>query len=398
MALRTEGASLFSLSRNVGAAIGVSVTSSVLAHNSQALHEIIGGAVTPFNRALQAVPLLDPATPQGVAMLDGIVNQQAQIIAYSNDYVLMIGATLPALLLLVFMRHKRQRRGADQISRSTSPIDLAGFQPGAASGRVARAIAPRRPIQEGERHETLYGPGTCALGIHVLLEEIGKPYEAQSVNLREGEHMKPPFTDVNPKSKVPTLVRDDGSVLTEFPAIAYWLARTNPGQKLLPDGFDDQARVMEAMDYVVATVHMQGFSRLFRASNFSANPADEEAVKARGKEIVEKAFALLDKQLAGKQFVAGDVLGGRPRAVLRRVLGRPARHHPAAEPRRAFRAHEVPPRGAERAQGGRARLRRDGRHSPARTPHSPVSASGSSGTARRTGTPGISPRGMSTFP
>jgi glutathione S-transferase len=151
----------------------------------------------------------------------------------------------------------------------------------------------------------LYGPGTCALGIHVLLEEIGKPYEAQSVNLREGEHMKPPFTDVNPKSKVPTLVRDDGSVLTEFPAIAYWLARTNPGQKLLPDGFDDQARVMEAMDYVVATVHMQGFSRLFRASNFSANPADEEAVKARGKEIVEKAFALLDKQLAGKQFVAG---------------------------------------------------------------------------------------------
>jgi len=79
----------------------------VLAHNSQALHEIIGAAATPFNRALQAVPLLDPATPQGVATLDGIVNQQAQIIAYSNDYVLMIDATLPALLLLVFMRHKR---------------------------------------------------------------------------------------------------------------------------------------------------------------------------------------------------------------------------------------------------------------------------------------------------
>lgn len=150
-----------------------------------------------------------------------------------------------------------------------------------------------------------YGPGTCALGIHVLLEEIGKPYETQAVNLREGEQMKPEFTAVNPKSKVPTLVRDDGSVLTEFPAIAYWLARTNPGQKLLPDGFDDQARVMEAMDYVVATVHMQGFSRLFRPSAYAPNKDDEEAVKARGKEIVGKAFALLDKQLAGKQFIAG---------------------------------------------------------------------------------------------
>ena len=52
-AMRTEGASLFSLLRNVGAAIGVSVFSSLLAHNSQAMHEMIGASVTPFNRALQ---------------------------------------------------------------------------------------------------------------------------------------------------------------------------------------------------------------------------------------------------------------------------------------------------------------------------------------------------------
>ena len=52
--MRTEGASLFSLLRNLGAAIGVSVSSSLLAHNSQAMHEMIGASVTPFNRALQA--------------------------------------------------------------------------------------------------------------------------------------------------------------------------------------------------------------------------------------------------------------------------------------------------------------------------------------------------------
>ena len=151
-----------------------------------------------------------------------------------------------------------------------------------------------------------YGAGACSLGIHVLMEEIGKPYEAIPVKLSEGEQTKPPFTEINPKSKVPTLVKDDGSVLTEFPAIAYWLARTNPGQKLLPDGFDEQARVMEAMDYVVATLHMQGFSRLFRPAAFAPNAADEDAVKARGKEIVEKGFKLLDRTLDGKQFVAGQ--------------------------------------------------------------------------------------------
>ncbi len=150
-----------------------------------------------------------------------------------------------------------------------------------------------------------YQPGACSLGIHVLLEEIGKPYQDQLVNLREGAQFKPEFTGVNPKSKVPTLQRDDGSILTEFPAIAFWLAHANPDRKLLPDDVESQARVLEAMDYVVATMHMQGFSRLFRAGNFTPNPADEDKVKQRGKEIAEKGFALMDKTLAGKDYVAG---------------------------------------------------------------------------------------------
>ena len=87
------------------------------------------------------------------------------------------------------------------------------------------------------------------------------------MNLREGAQFKPEFTAVNPKSKVPTIVRDDGSVLTEYPAIAFWLARTNPEKKLLPDDVESQTRALEALDYAVGTIHMQGFSRLFRAAN-----------------------------------------------------------------------------------------------------------------------------------
>jgi glutathione S-transferase len=150
-----------------------------------------------------------------------------------------------------------------------------------------------------------YSPGACSIGIHVLLEEIGKPYDMVAVNLREGEQYKPGFVAVNPKSKVPTLERDDGAILTEFPAIAYWLARSNPYAGLLPDDIDQQARSLELLDYAVATVHMQGFARLFRSSNFTPNAADEDAVKARGKEIVEKGFGLLDKALAGKDYAVG---------------------------------------------------------------------------------------------
>ncbi|HLY88940.1 MAG TPA: glutathione S-transferase family protein [Acetobacteraceae bacterium] len=152
----------------------------------------------------------------------------------------------------------------------------------------------------------MYSPGACSVGIHVLLEEIGKPYDAQLVNLREGGQFKPEFTSVNPKSKVPTLVRDDGSVLTEYPAIAYWLARTNPEKKLLPDDVEAQTRALEALDYCVSTLHMHGFSRLFRASSYTPNPADEEKVKERGNEMVEKGFAVMDKVLAGKDYLVGS--------------------------------------------------------------------------------------------
>lgn len=149
-----------------------------------------------------------------------------------------------------------------------------------------------------------YAPGACSLGIHALLEEINQPFEAVLVNLREGAQFKPEFTTVNPKSKVPTVVRDDGSVLTEFPAIALWLAQNFPA--LMPKNADATARAMEATDYAVATVHMQGFSRIFRPANFAPSEADHDAVKARGMEIFTKGLANLAKSLEGRDYVAGE--------------------------------------------------------------------------------------------
>ncbi|HEX2940931.1 MAG TPA: DHA2 family efflux MFS transporter permease subunit [Rhodopila sp.] len=109
---RTDGTSLFSLFRNIGAAVGVSVSSALLAHNTQILHEQIGSYVTPFNRALQTNSVIrqawNPAHTHGAAVLDQMVNMQAQIIAYIDDYRFMIFTTLPSLLLLLLLRRPRQ--------------------------------------------------------------------------------------------------------------------------------------------------------------------------------------------------------------------------------------------------------------------------------------------------
>jgi glutathione S-transferase len=153
-----------------------------------------------------------------------------------------------------------------------------------------------------------YAPGACSIGIHVLLEEIGKPYQLQAVDLRGGAQFKPPFTGINAKSKVPTLERDDGSILTEFPVIAAWLGRRNPQANLIPQDEETLIRSMEAMEYVVGTMHGQGFARLFRSERFAPPPADQDAIKAAGREIAEKGFQLMDKALAGKGYLGGSTL------------------------------------------------------------------------------------------
>jgi glutathione S-transferase len=100
-----------------------------------------------------------------------------------------------------------------------------------------------------------WGPHTCGIGIHILLEEIGKPYETERLDVSGGATHAPPFLSINPKGKVPTLVRDDGSVLTEVGAIATWLARTNPEKNLLPSDPEIEARAAETIAYVEGSIH-----------------------------------------------------------------------------------------------------------------------------------------------
>ena len=157
-----------------------------------------------------------------------------------------------------------------------------------------------------------YAPGACSIGIHALLEEIGKPYQLEPVNLREGGQFKPPFAAVSPKAKVPALERDDGSVLTEFPVIARWLGRQ---ANLLPKDDEADIRAMEAMEYAVGTMHGQGFARLFRTERFAPSAVDHDAVKAAGQEVVEKGFAVLDKALAGKNYIGGNDLSAADAAL-----------------------------------------------------------------------------------
>lgn len=148
-------------------------------------------------------------------------------------------------------------------------------------------------------------PGSCSTGIHIILEELDEIFEAYVVNLPAGDHFKADYVAINPKSTIPTLVRGDGTALTEVPAIAYWLARTHPRARLWPEDVESETRALEAMAYIVGTIHGQGFARIFATPTFARNPADHDAVRQLGRDIVEKGFAILDAALAKQDYIAG---------------------------------------------------------------------------------------------
>jgi MFS transporter, DHA2 family, multidrug resistance protein len=105
--LRTEAAGIYSLMRNLGSAIGISVTGALLQINTQVNHALIAGEVTPFNRALQTGPAArfwNPESVRGGAMLDQMITRQAQIIGYVDDFKLMLILAIAVLPLLLLTR------------------------------------------------------------------------------------------------------------------------------------------------------------------------------------------------------------------------------------------------------------------------------------------------------
>ena len=106
-------------------------------------------------------------------------------------------------------------------------------------------------------------------------------------------------------AKVPALERDDGAVITEFPAIAYYLARSYPEAKLFPETLDVQTEALETIDYLIATVHMRGFTRIFRPGNFAPNKEDEAAVKEAGLAIIRHGFNLTAAQMDDRPYLLG---------------------------------------------------------------------------------------------
>ena len=103
---RTYGAAMWTLVRNIGSSVGISLMIANLVNNTAIFHSQLAERVTPFNDAMKlpnAAGKFPLTSGRGLAMLDGLVTQQAVTIAYCNDFLIMAYFSLLALpVILMF--------------------------------------------------------------------------------------------------------------------------------------------------------------------------------------------------------------------------------------------------------------------------------------------------------
>ena len=153
-----------------------------------------------------------------------------------------------------------------------------------------------------------YSPGACSLAPHIVLEEIGAPYELVRLALHKGEQRTPENLKINPKGRVPALV-EDGWALAENPAILRYLARRFPEMRLWPDDARPEARCAEWLAWIASTVHV-AFVQVRRPERYASDPQALQDVVSKGKQTCREVWGQVDQTLkVGAVGARRDLLG-----------------------------------------------------------------------------------------
>jgi glutathione S-transferase len=141
-----------------------------------------------------------------------------------------------------------------------------------------------------------YSPGACSLAAHVVLEESGKPYELQRVNLGAGEQRTEAYLKIHPNGRVPALALDDGTIVTENTAILPYL-----GKKfgLWPKDEIGEARALSLIGLFAAGVH-PAWAHISRPGRYATDESAHPNIQATGIASFATYLRQIDGILAGR--------------------------------------------------------------------------------------------------
>jgi len=149
-----------------------------------------------------------------------------------------------------------------------------------------------------------YSPGSCSLAPHIVLNEIGQPFELRKFATADRANYSPEYLAVNPKGRIPAL-QIDGFILTEVPAILAYLGRRFSDAGLYPaDAAEAEARCLELLAWSSNTVHV-AYAQLFRPERYVPNEQSYPPVKESGRLNFERCLIEIEKRLQRQEHAVG---------------------------------------------------------------------------------------------
>ncbi|KTD82505.1 glutathione transferase GstA [Legionella waltersii] len=149
-----------------------------------------------------------------------------------------------------------------------------------------------------------YYKGSCSLVVRIILNELGVAFQEEEVDLRNKKTASGAnFLEINPKGAVPTVVLNDGDVLTENQVILQYLADTTSGQTLLPSvGNIKRYHTLEWLNYISTEMHKT------LGMFFNPSASDELKMKVLTPLIMTR-FKYVNSQLAKGSYLMGEQFG-----------------------------------------------------------------------------------------
>ena len=154
-------------------------------------------------------------------------------------------------------------------------------------------------------YKLFYAPGSASMGVRVLLEEIGTPYELLPTGIGMEEPRPPDLLAINPNGWVPVLTWDGGAMY-ECAAITIFLCDRHPDAGLAP-GLDDaeRPRFLQTLVYFSNSVQ-NAFQLTYYPDRFADSPADEASAQRRGVRRLGETWRVIDNQIGDSAWVLGD--------------------------------------------------------------------------------------------
>lgn len=151
--------------------------------------------------------------------------------------------------------------------------------------------------------ELYYSPGACSFAAHVVLREVGLPFELRRVAIAQKEHLTAEYLAINPRGRVPTLMVD-GQPVRELSGILTWLA-LKTGMLFPAPGTLNAARCSEWLAWLTSSLHIT-FALIWRPERFVDETAIYPALQVRGFALVGIQFNEIESVLAGRKYALGD--------------------------------------------------------------------------------------------